>query len=141
MLGVRLTDQTEDLPGRLRNVGARSEDRRDSRPLQEIIVLLRMQIAAFEDQAGVDVAHFDADAFGPDRDVLPLQEIERAARAAELLARTPADDVARYSPQAQAVQMLISPTEMGDRFKVMALGKGIDETLLGFVEGDRSETL
>ena len=58
-----------------------------------------------------------------------------------ILARTPADDVARYSPQAQAVQMLISPTEMGDRFKVMALGKGIDETLLGFVEGDRSETL
>jgi len=30
---------------------------------------------------------------------------------------------------------------MGDLFKVIALGKGIDETLVGFAQGDRSETL
>ena len=43
--------------------------------------------------------------------------------------------------QARAVNKLISPAEMGELFKVMALGKGVDEALLGFVVGDRSETL
>ena len=42
---------------------------------------------------------------------------------------------------AQAINTLISPAEMGDLFKVMALGKGIDEPLVGFREGDRSEIL
>ena len=59
----------------------------------------------------------------------------------EVLARTPAEDLLRYLPQAQAVQKLISPAEMGELFKVIALGKGIDETLVGFAQGDRSETL
>ncbi len=59
----------------------------------------------------------------------------------DVLARIPADDTARYLPQAQAVQKLISPAEMGDLFKVMALGKGIEEALIGFGRGDRSETL
>ena len=60
---------------------------------------------------------------------------------AEILARTPADEMDNYLPQVQAVQTLVSPAEMGDLFKVMALGKGIDETLTGFISGDRSETL
>lgn len=59
----------------------------------------------------------------------------------EVLARTPAEDYLRYLPQAQAAQKLISPAEMGDLFKVIALGKGIDETLVGFTQGDRSVTL
>lgn len=59
----------------------------------------------------------------------------------DVLARIPADDTARYLPQAQAVQKLISPAEMGDLFKVMALGKGIDAPLIGFGQGDRSATL
>jgi len=59
----------------------------------------------------------------------------------EVLARTPAEDYLRYLPQAQAVQKLISPAEMGDLFKVIALGKGIGETLVGFTQGDRSVTL
>ena len=59
----------------------------------------------------------------------------------EVLARTPTEDLLRYLPQAQAAQKLISPAEMGDLFKVNALGKGIDETLVGFAQGDRSETL
>ena len=59
----------------------------------------------------------------------------------EILARTPADDLKRYLPQAQAVQKLISPSEMGELFKVMALGKGLAEPLLGFAQGDRSATL
>ena len=59
----------------------------------------------------------------------------------DVLARIPADDTARYLPQAQAVQKLISPAEMGELFKVMALGKGIEEPLIGFSRGDRSATL
>jgi SAM-dependent MidA family methyltransferase len=42
---------------------------------------------------------------------------------------------------AGAVQMLISPNEMGELFKVIALGRGINEPLIGFVRGDRTHTL
>lgn len=59
----------------------------------------------------------------------------------EVLARTPAEEHKRYLPQAQAANKLISPAEMGELFKALALGKGIDETLLGFAQGDRSATL
>lgn len=59
----------------------------------------------------------------------------------EVLARTPASEPLSYLPLANAAQKLISPAEMGELFKVIALGKGIDEPLLGFVRGDRSATL
>ena len=59
----------------------------------------------------------------------------------EILAQTPVEDSKRYLPQAQAAQKLISPAEMGELFKVMALGEGIDETLVGFARGDRGATL
>jgi len=59
----------------------------------------------------------------------------------EVLARTPAADAERYLPLANAAQKLISPAEMGELFKVIALGKGIAEPLLGFRQGDRSATL
>ena len=60
---------------------------------------------------------------------------------AEVLARTPASDARRYLPLAGAANKLVSPAEMGELFKVIALGKGISEPLLGFVSGDRSATL
>ncbi|MFZ4535186.1 class I SAM-dependent methyltransferase [Propionivibrio sp.] len=59
----------------------------------------------------------------------------------DVLARIPAEDSIRYLPQAQAAQKLISPAEMGELFKVIALGKGINETLIGFAQGDRSASL
>jgi len=40
-----------------------------------------------------------------------------------------------------AVQMLLAPREMGEMFKVIALGKGIEQPLLGFARGDRSHSL
>lgn len=55
-------------------------------------------------------------------------------RLTDILARTPAEDSMRYLPLAQAAQKLISPAEMGELFKVIALGKGIDETLVGLPE-------
>lgn len=40
-----------------------------------------------------------------------------------------------------AVQRLIQPTEMGERFKVMALGRGMEGPLPGFRRGDRRHAL
>jgi SAM-dependent MidA family methyltransferase len=42
---------------------------------------------------------------------------------------------------AGALQMLISPGEMGELFKVIALGKGLSEPLVGFKRGDRLHAL
>jgi len=39
------------------------------------------------------------------------------------------------------VQKLVSPAEMGELFKVMALGKRISAPLRGFSTGDRSASL
>lgn len=58
-----------------------------------------------------------------------------------ILARTPSDDARRYLPLANAVQKLISPAEMGELFKVIALGRGIAEPLAGFARGDQSAKL
>ncbi len=44
----------------------------------------------------------------------------------ELLARLPIEDSARYLPAANAVQKFISPAEMGELFKVLAVGIGIE---------------
>lgn len=59
----------------------------------------------------------------------------------EILARTSVGDSLCYLPLANAVQKLVSPAEMGELFKVIALGKGVGEPLRGFVSGDRSATL
>ncbi len=60
---------------------------------------------------------------------------------AKVLARVPVDDSLRYLRQAQAVQKLISPAEMGELFKVVALGKGLASPLIGFAQGNRDATL
>ncbi|MDP3745134.1 MAG: SAM-dependent methyltransferase, partial [Methylotenera sp.] len=50
-------------------------------------------------------------------------------------------DMACYAPLAAVAQKLLSPAEMGDLFKVIALSKNMDEPLLGFSSGDKSHTL
>ena len=59
----------------------------------------------------------------------------------ELLARTSPDDPAAYLPLVAQVQKLMSPAEMGELFKAIALGKNMKEPPLGFSRGDRSHTL
>lgn len=45
-------------------------------------------------------------------------------------------------PQAlSAVQKLVSEAEMGELFKVLALGRGVDIPLAGFMRGDRRDSL
>ena len=58
-----------------------------------------------------------------------------------LLAAVPAADTARYAPLAAQAQQLLSPAEMGELFKVIALGKNLPQALRGFSRGDRSHTL
>ena len=46
-----------------------------------------------------------------------------------------------YIRAAGAVNKLLMPHEMGELFKVMALGRGIDSSLCGFLSGDQSRRL
>lgn len=58
----------------------------------------------------------------------------------DILLRTPPTDKLRYLPQANAMQKLTSPAEMGELFKVLAVGTHID--LPGnFARNDRSHRL
>jgi SAM-dependent MidA family methyltransferase len=51
------------------------------------------------------------------------------------------DDVKAYAPLSAQLQKLTSPAEMGELFKVIALGKGMDQPLAGFLNGDLSRLL
>ena len=59
----------------------------------------------------------------------------------EILSETPPENVSAYAPLAAQAQKLLSPAEMGELFKVIALGKGISGPLIGFARGDRAHTL
>ncbi|MFC5429055.1 class I SAM-dependent methyltransferase [Paraburkholderia denitrificans] len=59
----------------------------------------------------------------------------------EVLSEIDPRDVARFLPAANAVQKLVSESEMGELFKVIAFSRGIDGTLTAFARGDRSHTL
>jgi len=48
------------------------------------------------------------------------------ANIAELLLRSSPADPLRYLPQANALQKLVSPAEMGELFKVLAMGVNVD---------------
>ena len=59
----------------------------------------------------------------------------------DLLAQTGDPSSAAYLREAAAVQKLLSPAEMGELFKVLALTRGIDDVLLGFRAGDHARRL
>ncbi len=59
----------------------------------------------------------------------------------DLLAQTDPASVLDYLPLSAQLQKLTSPAEMGDLFKVIALGKGMAMPLRGFVSGDKSRFL
>ena len=60
---------------------------------------------------------------------------------AQLLDSRRQADVVGGQRAAAAAQVLLSLNEMGELFKVIALGKGIEEPMLGFSMGDRTHTL
>lgn len=59
---------------------------------------------------------------------------------ADLLQGLSPDDPA-YMRQAAAMQKLMSPAEMGELFKVIAFGRGLELPLIGFAIGERSHAL
>lgn len=59
----------------------------------------------------------------------------------ELLAELGPSDAAPYIRAARAALRLIAPHEMGELFKVLMVGRGLDEHLLGFARGDRTHAL
>jgi SAM-dependent MidA family methyltransferase len=59
----------------------------------------------------------------------------------DLMQAVPVEDVANYLPMAAGVQKLLSPSEMGELFKVIALGRGVEAPLTGFASGDLSRLL
>ncbi len=62
------------------------------------------------------------------------------AGIADLLLRTDPADPMRYLPQANAVQKLLSPAEMGELFKVLVVGHGV-ELDPAIASADRSHRL
>lgn len=57
------------------------------------------------------------------------------------LAEADPESLRDYLPLSAQLQKLTSPAEMGELFKVMALGKGVNGMLRGFVAGDKSRLL
>src|SRR6266850_725587 len=59
----------------------------------------------------------------------------------EVLAEANVENALHYAPIAAQAQKLLSPAEMGELFKVLAVGRGVEQPLLGFSRGERSHTL
>ena len=60
---------------------------------------------------------------------------------ADFMTESDPENLREYLPLSAQLQKLTSPAEMGELFKVIALGKGMDEELLGFTAGDLSRLL
>jgi SAM-dependent MidA family methyltransferase len=50
----------------------------------------------------------------------------------EVLSQVNAENALHYAPIAAEAQRLLSPAEMGELFKVLAVGRGVNRSLLGF---------
>lgn len=59
----------------------------------------------------------------------------------DVLAQANLESALHYAPIAAEAQKLLSPNEMGELFKVLAVGRGVKQPLLGFSRGERSNTL
>jgi SAM-dependent MidA family methyltransferase len=59
----------------------------------------------------------------------------------EFLEDTSPENIRDYLPLSAQLQKLTSPAEMGELFKVIALGKGVEQPLRGFTLGDLSRLL
>jgi SAM-dependent MidA family methyltransferase len=63
------------------------------------------------------------------------------AGLAQILAGLDSSDARTYAQAIAPVQKLVSPAEMGELFKVLAIGRGLSRPLAGFARGDRLHTL
>jgi SAM-dependent MidA family methyltransferase len=94
-------------------------------------------------------AHVDFTAMAHAAQTAGLDLLGYTSQARFLLNAGLAEILAAYAPASEqlraqtngAVQKLISEAEMGELFKVIALGRGVTEPLIGFARGDRSGSL
>ena len=59
----------------------------------------------------------------------------------EVLGEANVENALHYAPLAAQAQKLLSPAEMGELFKVLAVGRDVKGPLRGFTRGDRSASL
>ena len=59
----------------------------------------------------------------------------------DVLGEANVENALHYAPLASEAQKLLSPAEMGELFKVLAVGRGVKQPLSGFARGNRSHTL
>lgn len=59
----------------------------------------------------------------------------------DVLGEANVENALHYAPLAAEANKLLSPAEMGELFKVLAVGRGVKTPLLGFSHNDRSHTL
>lgn len=59
----------------------------------------------------------------------------------DVLGEIPPDNPSAYLPRVAEAQKLMSPSEMGELFKVLAIGRKFPEPLKGFTRGDRRAAL
>ena len=59
----------------------------------------------------------------------------------DVLGEIPPDNSAVYLPLVAEAQKLMSPAEMGELFKVIALGRNFAAPLIGFAQGDKRAQL
>jgi SAM-dependent MidA family methyltransferase len=94
-------------------------------------------------------AHVDFTALSEAADSIALDLVGYTSQAnfllnaglLESLAKFPIEQTADYARQSQAVQKLVSETEMGELFKVIAFVRGDADAGPGFIRRDRSASL
>jgi SAM-dependent MidA family methyltransferase len=59
----------------------------------------------------------------------------------DVLGEANIENALHYAPLAAEANKLLSPAEMGELFKVLAVGRNLPQTLLGFARGERSHAL
>jgi SAM-dependent MidA family methyltransferase len=94
--------------------------------------------------AHVDFTAIAEAAFGAGLEVLGYTSQSRFllnSGLSDLLNKLDQTDAKALAQTHGAVQKLLSEAEMGELFKVMALSRGLDQTLSGFSRGDRSAQL
>jgi SAM-dependent MidA family methyltransferase len=94
--------------------------------------------------AHVDFTTIAESAFAAGLDVLgyiPQAAFLMNCGLLELLGRVDPNEALTYLPAARAVDKLINIAEMGELFKVIAVGRGLDIPLVGFSRGDRLASL
>ena len=105
---------------------------------------------AFERPGEQDItAHVDFSALAQAARAAGLEVLGYASQAqflvncgiTDVLAQANMENALHYAPIAAEAQVLLSPNEMGELFKVLAVGRGVKRPLLGFSRSDRSNRL